>query len=148
MFNDLAENPWILAALHFELEKRPLEEVLMRVKKHSESLERELSGQKIFSIFDICKSKNAKGIKLRLSHLLNMEMWEMFPTEMKILGQNTMLESIARCSRRQIHGIQIQDQTVISHDLFGAQFHPGTSFFIVTFIHNNRASFVVTANEI
>ena len=142
--NITRQNPVISAALYFELEKRPLQEVLMKVKKQSEVLERELHDQKIISIFQLFKSKNIKKMT-DLNQILNVEVWSMFPPLIQNEASNAMLESIARCSRRQIHCLQLEERIVISDMLYGSQFHPETAFYLVNFIHNSKLSFVVTA---
>ena len=144
-----AQHLLILSALHFELEKRSLEEVLMRVKKQSEILKREHSGQKIFSIFQVYDETNSRGQNLmKLSDILNMELWSLFPQEISNVGLDFMMKSIARCIKRQIHWINIIDKEVITADIFGSQFHQNTTFYLVNFIYNSKLSCVVTATEI
>ena len=91
-----------------------------------ESLDSELK-KKLPAIFDWVKS-NEKALKLNV--------WQKIPEVMASVAQRAMLESIARCSKRQISWIQFKckSQTAILYETFGKQFASNTNFCIVQFV--------------
>ena len=126
VYNEGDINYLLEAALHFALEESSLEEVSLKIRQQYESLDSELK-KKLPAIFDWVKS-NEKALKLNV--------WQKIPEEMASVAQRAMLESIARCSKRQISWIQFKckSQTAILYETFGKQFASNTNFCIVQFV--------------
>ena len=138
VYTDGVRNNHILAALHFLLEESSFEEVILLVKQHYEL---ESVSEKSIPLFEFVKSSE---------DVLDVGLWQHFPEELRSFAYDAMLQSIARCSKRQICCLRITSQrgtlvpTLLS--TFGRQFEPVPSLFIVTFVYNSRImSFAVAA---
>ena len=128
-------NP-LLAALHFLQEEKSLKEVMLEVKQQYE-LESVL--QKKLPLFPLFED------------VLNIGLWQLLPKEIASLTSDAMLESIARCNKRQISLLYISNVRKLLREvnIFGKQFEPETNFCIVAFVHNSRLlPFAVTATQI
>ena len=123
MYTDLHTNNELLAALHFLLEENSLEVVLLQLKQQYGSLESELQ-KKLPQIFEVVKS---------IEDVLYVDIWRQIPKEYQSLAYDALLESIARCTKRQISLIQITNQRTKLLNTYGRQFGPQTNFYVVTF---------------
>ena len=137
VYTDASKNNELLAALHFLLEENSLEEILLQVKQQYGSLESELQ-KKLPPILEVVKS---------IEDLLYVEIWRQIPKEYQSLAYDALLESIARCTKRQISLIQITNQRTKLLNTYGRQFGPQTNFYVVTFVYGSLIlPFAVTAN--
>ena len=69
--------------------------------------------------------------------------------KMSSLAKNALFESIARCTKRQISRIIIDNQRAERLNTYERQFGPQTNFYVVEFVYNSRIfPFAVTATQI
>ena len=139
MYSDRSRKNELLAALHFLLEENSLEEVLLQVKQQYGSLESELQ-KKLPPIFEFVKS---------IEDVLYSDFWQLIPKQIQSLAYDALLESIARCTKRQISHIVIVNQRTQLLNTYGRQFGPETNFCVVEFVYNStRLPLAVTATRI
>ena len=129
---ELVKKNDFLAALHFLLEENSLEEVMLK-------LESELQ-KKLPPIFKVFKS---------IEDLLIVRSWRKLPQEFVSLANDATFESIARCTKRQISKIQIQNQIAVPVNTYGRQFPLESNFYVVEFCYNSeKFPFAATATKI
>ena len=138
VYTDASKNNELLAALHFLLEEKSLEEVLLQVKQQYGSLESELQ-KKLPQIFEVVKS---------IEDVLYVDIWRQIPKEYQSLAYEALFESIARCTKRQISLIQITNQRTKLLNTYGRQFGPQTNFYVATFVYSLIFPFALTATRI
>ena len=136
MYTDAYKKNELLAALHFLQEEKSLEEILLQVKQQYGSLESELQ-KKLPQIFEVFKS---------IVDVLHLALWQQIPKEYQYLAYDALLESIARCTKRQISWIGIKNQRAELINTSGRQFGPQTNFYVVVFVYDSqKLPFAVTA---
>ena len=139
VYNHAVKKSQVLAALHFELEENSLEEVMLEVKHQYENLESELL-KKLPPIFQWVESSERV--------LMDMGIWQQMPEEMQSSAYDALLESVARCTKRQISKIQVHQRATLPKT-FGRQFSIETNFCVVEFVYNSKIlPFAVTATKI
>ena len=146
VYTHTVKNNQILAALHFLLEENSLEEVMLEVKhqygNYESELQMKLSGPKK-NLPPIFRAVNSN------ENVLLRDLWEQLPKEKEPVAYHSLLESIARCTKRQISLIRIMNQKAKLLNTFGRQFGPETNFYVVEFVYNSRIfPFAVTATRI
>ena len=135
MYTDASKNNELLAALHFLLEEKSLEEVLLQVKQQYGSLESDLQ-KKLPPIFEVVKS---------IEDVLSPGLLRQSSKD----AYDALFESIARCTKRQISLIRIMNQKAKLLNTFGRQFGPETNFCVVEFVYDSRRlPLAVTATRI
>ena len=138
-YTDVSKNNELVAGLHFLLEENSLEVVFLQLKLQYGSLESELQ-KKLPQIFEVAES---------IEDVLNAGYWKHIPEEIQSLVENTLFESIARCTKRQISHIVIVNQRTQLLNTYGRQFGPETNFCVVEFVYNStRLPLAVTATRI